>query len=149
MKLQQETEQILLSLAPKHFASEDSPNTYDAVREQAQTGTYHVFSGGSLDTIFSGRKAQYAYRAWHDSIHMANEIDFEMDSELKVARLQEEYALKAGVNPQDAKMLRYDLECHIRYYYAKGEHPERQLDLIADCMRDGIEKTVNSEKIYH
>lgn len=149
LRLSKRTEEILLKLAPKHFASEDSPTTYETVKKQAETGTYHVFSGGSTDTIFSERKYQYAYRAWHDSIHLKHEIPFEMEDELQVARLQEHYALKAGVDPDDAMMLRYDLECHIRYYYAKGEHPNAQLDLIGDCLRNGINETVNSDKIYH
>lgn len=149
LRLKPETETLLLTLAPPHFASANSPTTYETVRQQAQTGTYHVFNGGSTDTIFSSRKVQYAYRAWHDSIHMSREIPFDMDSELLVAKLQEEIALENGADPRDAMMLRYDLECHIKYYYAKGEHPDKQLELIADCLRDGIEQTVNSNKIYH
>lgn len=149
MKLRHKTQLTILKLAPNHIASLESPTTYEAVKQQAESGVYHVFSGGSTDTIFSSRKVQYAYRAWHDSIHIENEIDFSMESELQVAKLQEEIALSNGVNPRDAMLLRYDLECHIKYYYAKGQHPDLQLDLIRDCMRDGIEETVNSDKIYH
>lgn len=150
VKLSPATEKWLLSIAPRHFASEDSPTTYETVRNQAKThGIYHVFSGGSTDTIFSERGYQYAYRAWHDSIHMAFELDFSKESELKVAKLQEEIALGEGIDARDARMLRLDLEAHIEYYYAKNEHPVRQIELIRDCLANGVEATVNSDKIYH
>ena len=149
VKLSKETESILLIMAPAHYASSNSPTTYETVKEQAKTGIYHVFSGGSTDTIFSDRKYQYAYRAWHDSIHLHNEIPFDMQSELKVAKLQEEIALQNGVSKKDAMILKYDLECHIEYYYAKGEHPVMQIELIQDCLTNGIQETVNSAKIYH
>lgn len=150
LKLLPETEQFLLDVAPPHFASPDSPTSYEAVRAQAERyGIYHVFSGGSVDTVFSGRAIQYAYRAWHDSIHLKYNIDFSMESELEVAELQEKIALAAGIDPRDAMILRLDLEAHIKYYYAKGEHPDRQIELITDCLANGVEATVNSDKIYH
>ncbi len=150
IKLLPETEAWLLRVAPKHFASADSPTTFEAVKKQAEPyGIYHVFNGGSTDTMFSERKYQYAYRAWHDSIHMAHELDFSKESELLVARLQEKIALKHGINPRDAKILRLDLETHIYYYYAKGEHPVKQIELITDCLNNGLSATINGKKLYH
>lgn len=150
VKLLPETEKWLLDIAPRHFASADSPTTYEGVKSQSESyGIYHVFSGGSTDTIFSERGYQYAYRAWHDSIHMAHGLDFSKESELLVARLQESIALKCGINPRDAKILRLDLEAHIYYYYAKGEHPVKQIELISDCLSNGLKETINSTKLYH
>lgn len=150
LKLRPETEQFLLDVAPKHFASEDSPTTYETVKAQRDKyGIYHVFSGGSTDTIFTRREVQYAYRAWHDSIHMAMKLDFSKESELQVAKLQEKIALNAGVSERDAKLLRLDLEAHIEYYYAKGQHPVRQLELIYDCLHRGVMPVVRGIKSYH
>lgn len=150
IKLLPRTEEWLLDIAPRHFASEDSPTTFEAVKKQANAyGIYHVFNGGSTDTIFSERKYQYAYRAWHDSLHLAMGWDFSHESELKVAKLQETVAIAWGMDKQDAKMLRLDLEAHIEYVYAKGEHPVKQIELISDCLKYGVEATVNGTKIYH
>lgn len=151
LKLSQKTEQFILDVAPKHFASlEGSPVTYEAVRTQAERyGIYWVFGGGSDDTIFSCKEVQLAYRAWHDSIHLRHELDFSKESELAVAKLQEIYALRAGMPERDAMLLRLDLEAHIEYHYAKGEHPVRQLELIADCMKHGVLPVVRGTKIYH
>lgn len=150
IKLLPETEAWLLRVAPKHFASENSPTTFEAVKKQAEPyGIYHVFNGGSTDTIFSERKYQYAYRAWHDSIHLRQNLSFGVPNELKVAVIQEQIALACSVDAHDAKLLRLDLEAHISYLVAKGEHPVHQLDLIRDCMDNGIEATVNSTKLYH
>lgn len=146
MKLSKKAEHFILMSAPKHIASEDSPNTYESVRKfWMDEGLFHVFSGGTPveNTIFSSREVQYAYRAWHDSIHMKYEIPFGMQSELAVARLQESIALDAGVAADDAKLLRLDLEAHIEYYYASGlNHPDKQLDLIEYCLTNGIQVMV-------
>lgn len=150
VKLLPETEAWLLDVAPPHFASDESPTTYDEVRDHwTRHKMFHVFNGGSTDTMFSERRYQYAYRAWHDSIHMKYEIPFEKQDELTVAKLQEAIALRHDVDPHDARLLCLDLEAHIKYYYAKGEHPVRQLELIRDCMANGVEATVNSDKLYH
>lgn len=150
VKLLPKTEAWLLKVAPKHFASADSPTTFETVKKQALPyGIYHVFNGGSTDTIFSERKYQYAYRAWHDSIHIMNDLDFSKHSELKVAKLQEQIALLHGVDAQDARTLKLDLQVHIEYYYARGEHPVNQVELIRDCITNGIFPTVSSSKRYH
>jgi len=150
IKLLPKTEQWLLDIAPRHFASENSPTSYEAVQKQASLyGIFHVFNGGSTDTIFSSRAVQYAYRAWHDSLHLMKQWDFSHASELKVAILQEAVAISWGIDERDAKMLRLDLEAHIEYVYAKGEHPVNQIELIKDCLQNGVQATVNSEKLYH
>lgn len=154
-KLTKRTERWLLAVAPPHIASMDSPNTYEDVRKyHEENGVFHVFAGGSTDTIFSSREVQYAYRAWHDSIHMKYEIPFGMQSELAVARLQESIALDAHVDPKDARLLRLDLEAHIEYYYASGEnHPDRQLEMIADVFKFGMKwvmkKVKDGQLRYH
>lgn len=140
MKLSKKTEEWLLDVAPPHIARPDSPNTFEDVKAQAQTGTFIVFDGGSEDTIFSERKYQYAYRAWHDSIHLCNNIQFGEDDELRVAKLQKEIALEAGISERDAAILRLDLELHIRHYYDFGCHPVRQTAMISDYLESGVLK---------
>jgi hypothetical protein len=151
IRLLPQTEEWLLKIAPKHFASANSPTTFETVKAQADNyHIFHVFNGGSTDTIFSDRKYQYAYRAWHDSLHMTMNWDFSKESELKVAKLQEKVALAWGIDARDAKMLRLDLEAHIEYYYAKGEHPDKQIELISDCLKYGVHAVVNNtHKTYH
>lgn len=156
MKLSAQTEGWILSIAPPHVRSMKSPQTFEDVKEYFdKNGKYHVFEGGAKldETVFNTWEARWAYRAWHDSIHVQFDIPFEKKNELAVARIQESIALDYGISKRDAKILRLDLEAHIHYYYTTGEHPERQVRLIADCMNESLNgvmlKVAAGERVYH
>lgn len=133
MELRKQTEKIIKHLAPPHVASMESPSSFEDVIKQAKTGTYIVFEGGSLDTIFSGRETQYAYRAWHDSIHVSNGWDFSREAETMVAVEQQKIAVEHGVSLLDACWLKWDLILHVAHFYHHEEqHPENQTKMLED-----------------
>lgn len=69
--------------------SADAPNIFEALKAHyAETGRVLVWSGASDQTIFGDPEINYAFRAWHDSRHITENLDFSLDSEIKVCLAQ-------------------------------------------------------------
>ena len=113
--------------------------TFEQLKEERKAGICRVFNGGArwYRTIFSCHNMRYVYRAWHDSLHIKHNTPFDFKGELHIAAMQEKEAIALGIAPYDAKLLRLDLELHIRHYYQHKKHPEFQTRMINDFMNYG------------
>ena len=76
--------------APPHYATADAPSTWTALRNWYAVArafppvNFPVFDGGCDSTIYPDAETNYAFRAWHDSIHLANGYSFNREDEIKV-----------------------------------------------------------------
>jgi hypothetical protein len=75
--------QKLLDLAPAYSVAEDAPSTYEVLR--ARTSSLVVYSGASDNTIYGDPRVNYAFRAWHDSLHIRLQAGFSVKDEIRVA----------------------------------------------------------------
>lgn len=60
-----------------------------------------IWSGGSENTIFGNPETNYAFRAWHDYIHITKQLDFSPLNEARVAFIQ------AAILPEEWLFERY------------------------------------------
>lgn len=67
---------------------DDAPNTFEALKAQCPGRHLIVWSGGSDNTVWSSPQVNYAFRAWHDYIHVQYGIPFTLEGEREVARIQ-------------------------------------------------------------
>ena len=84
--------------------------------------------------MFTRRDTIWYYRAWHDTVHLLNNLDFSEKSEYLVARLQGKAALALGISKRDALLLELDIILHIKHYHKYKEHPEYQENMIEDYL---------------
>jgi hypothetical protein len=75
--------QKLLDLAPRFSVSENAPNTFAELK--GRTSPLVVYSGASDCTIYGDPRINYAFRAWHDSIHLRLNAGFTVAEEIRVA----------------------------------------------------------------
>jgi len=65
--------------------NEIAPDTYDKLRGNA--GILTVWDGASDNTIYADPAINWAFRAWHDKVHLKYDLDFSIESELILAKL--------------------------------------------------------------
>jgi len=97
---------VIRSLAPKHFGTHNAPSTYAALEQawakaQRTNSPFPVYSGGCESTIYGAPEDNYAFRAWHDSIHIALKAGFDVIGESAVANEQLRQLRDHGVSAQD------------------------------------------------
>lgn len=65
--------------------SDHAPASYADLRAET---SLTVWSGASDATVFGDAAVNWAFRAWHDSLHLAHQLDFTLEHELELARRQ-------------------------------------------------------------
>lgn len=117
-------------------AVDAAPQTYeeltDAARHSYAEGVpLPVWSGASTDTIYLTAAANYAFRFWHDILHVCHYKDFSVAGELHIASLHV-YAVAAefGEGSLEAKLMALDTAGQVLYHMVEGGHVDNQLAYV-------------------
>ena len=112
----------ILQLAPLHRAIESAPDNFKALKESFKGKTFdvdvlEVYSGGGRSIY--GQKVNYAFRAWHDKIHLKYNLGFSLKDELKTVK-QHFRELKAfNVSRKDRAIFYIDAALQVKFYYLR------------------------------
>lgn len=79
----------IVALAPAYVVCNDAPNTWKELQRNAydSRGRIRIYGGGSDHTIYGVNKVNYAFRAWHDNLHLQHNLSFKPDDEIKLAQI--------------------------------------------------------------
>lgn len=114
--------------------SADAPETYEALCDvYRRTGSIPVSPVGCERSIYGSAHANMAFRAWHDSLHVAHGLTFEPADEIAVARL---HAKACGII-RDAHLIWADVAGQVEYFQRFGEFPTDQTAFVLDYMATG------------
>lgn len=131
-----------------HMVSIHVPQGYDLSSEQTQDyeqmkadfqrdGRLTVNTGFSDHTIFGSASVNWAFRAWHDSCHLAGDYDFSPEGERKAALMQQHQVIDAF--PLGHPKLQFFLDLinievngQVAYFQANGDFPTDQLTFTQD-----------------
>lgn len=106
--------------------SEDAPGTFETLQaEHKARGKITVWDGASDQTIFPDAATNYAFRAWHDAIHLAHGFGFTLEGEYATCCVHVAEALRAGLGFHDVALICAEV-------YGQAEHMQRTGDFIAD-----------------
>lgn len=112
--------------------SPNAPNTFnDLVKDFNDRGRMTVFSGASDKTIFGSEKANYDFRAWHDSVHLRLMAPFTPDGEHRVCEEQQRDLKRAyGDTPKVREMcslIQEEIDGQVGYaQHHNGDFPVNQ-----------------------
>lgn len=135
-------------MIPYH-ASEDAPSTAKELFAWANENTLGVdsmpvYSGGCEGNIYGAPEANYAFRAWHDSIHIKEEFDFSLDGEVKSSNKHLEVLSGLNAPTEVIKAFQADVEGQARYYHASGKQfVDNQIRFVEECMWYGIPTVID------
>ena len=126
-------EKLIERLAPAGFkVSSLAPDTWTKTQASfATAGIVTVWNGASESTLYSKPAVNFAFRAWHDSIHLKHGNDFSLRGEELTADRQIEQAWNATTDKslrqfcQD--VLTFEIVEQARLAVYTGEFLENQL----------------------
>jgi len=146
-------EAFIRDAAPPHIAVADAPNTYKALLLHRGTlwmgQPLPVYNGGCDRTIYSSPNVNYAFRAWHDGIHIAHELDFSPAGEQQVLAVSHahmaQHAKRYGLVAEDFAAITADILGQVMYYQKHGKYVDDQQAFVTRCLEQGILKAIEQE----
>ena len=131
-----------------HYAAEDAPSSYQDLLTWSQghvlgVDPLPVFSGGSDRSIYGSDSANHLFRAWHDAIHIKEQLRFTEKDELKVSDMHCAVLRYIGAPYAVIKALEADVAGQVKYFYLTGKYVADQLGFVTDCLRYGIETVIH------
>ncbi len=151
----------------KYLTASDAPNDWEALQayKGAERGNCAlvVYEGHSGKTIYGNHHTlNHLARAYHDCIHLENNLSFSYEDEEQTARIQAaqmSYVIHSGLASSGEYSTKYlstfiaDLvfaEAHGQSQYHKkhGEFPDNQKAFVEECCRYGIKKVIQSGVKY-
>lgn len=146
-------ERFILQAAGAHVAVPDAPNTWKALKawdlaHEASPEPMPVFNGGCENTIYSKPEVNHAFRAWHDSVHLAENYDFSRGDEIRVGLCMMQQARRDTLLTQaDIDAIVYDVIGQTEYYWHNGRKRfiSNQALFVGACFKFGIKEAVTYE----
>ncbi len=128
--------QAILLLAPAHVAQPIAPATFADI--MLAPAILPVWDGASLETIYQDAKVNHAFRAWHDSCHIAGNYAFTLEGER--ATCEHQIAQLLATFPSAPawaiNTIRAEVIGQTEFFSSTGAFPGNQAAFIADYLRD-------------
>lgn len=129
---------------------ESAPTTLRLLRSRAAVSHYMFVSAEhSVRTIYSSPQVNYAFRAWHDALHLKLGAEFDAHGELLVARAHERAVRDAikqgayGLTELDCCALFFETWGQFRYCEEHGgAFPVDQARFVGACFALGMSAAV-------
>ncbi len=116
--------------APPYIVVPDAPNTYADLKRYGidDKGRIRVSPTNSINTIYADKQVNYAFRAWHDSLHLKYVLSFSLSDELKVAQLHQ----RLIIGNYEKALIYIDVAEQARYWYVNRKYVENQREFVLD-----------------
>lgn len=129
LKLCADLNSKILRLAPKHHVSDNAPDSFAKLAGSSASGLV-VWAGASDGTIYGDRRVNWAFRAWHDSLHLQLGAPFTLEGEKLVAR---EQARQIG-GDFHARVILAEIVGQAEHFAKHGEFPADQLRFMLNYL---------------
>ena len=113
-------------------AREDAPSTFEALVTQCPGKYLIVWSGGSENTIWSSSEVNYAFRAWHDYIHVQYNLPFTLEGETAVSRIQQ-----SRLSMFARQIILIEVELQAKHFLSTGEFISNQREFTVNKLKRG------------
>lgn len=129
-------EQCIKRKAPPYYATATAPDTYKKLVAATTDPLGHrlnvipVYNGESNGSIYSESEINFAFRAWHDKIHLDMGLDFSPMSEYRVALEHVRQAREYGVPEQQIRALWVDTFKQVEYYTIHRKYVDNQQEFL-------------------
>lgn len=132
-----ELSEFLFYTAPAHIVRDDAPQTFAALKRRRDS-TIVVWSGASGRTIYDRPEVNAAFRAIHDTAHLALDAGFDFDSENRVAAQCVEAARRNGLDEVACAALDFDSAGQNEYFRTHGRFVDDQEAFVTARMEEWL-----------
>lgn len=120
----------IMKLAPKHSVSDNAPYSFETLKANATSGLV-VWSGASDNTIYGDRAINWAFRAWHDSLHLKLNAPFTLDGEKLVALEQ----IRLIDSSELSQIIWAEVVGQVEYFNKYGNFPIDQIAFMRNYLK--------------
>lgn len=128
--------EIAYLFAGDYEVAANAPNTWEELKAVRNAAVLPVWNGASETSIW-GREANYAFRAWHDRVHLAHELSFTPEDEAQVAAIQRAQVLAMTGDVRLAELVWADVFGQGQYLARYGEFPNNQAAFMEAYINEG------------
>lgn len=132
--LSAEFNRAIMKLAPRFTVKDDAPDTLEKLTRQ-NASSLVVWAGASDSTIYGDPAVNWAFRAWHDYLHIKLNAEFNEHGETIVAIEQARQLRNDGYG----KLVTIEVIEQLNYFKKFGKFPDNQLKFFNDVM-NGIKQ---------
>lgn len=128
-------ENFIQNMAPLHYACDNAPNDYKSLKRWERSNLDNdcpvmpVYNGGCDNTIWSKPEINYAFRAWHDTIHLEHGYDFTVYGEIMTCR-QHMQVLRENDLGHFVDILWCEIVGQVLYYARKKKYVKNQREFV-------------------
>ena len=130
-------ERLVLAMAPPHVVALNGPSNWDELKrtlDRPFDAPLPVNPQGAEGSIYSSVAVNIAFRAWHDSLHLALDADFGSAGEYVVALAHKRAAQAAKLPQSDIDALWADTWLTWLYNAEHGHFPTNPREFVAQCL---------------
>lgn len=117
-------------LGLKFEARDVAPDTFANLKSSQTGGRLVVWSGESSNTIYGDASSNWAFRAWHDFLHLKLNAPFTLEGEIHVAKAQ---ASQCGTLA--ASIIMAEVQGQVEYFNKYGKFPVNQIEFIENYLK--------------
>lgn len=125
-----------------------APSTHEEVmiewRTALETGKpFRVYSGASDCTIYDAPDVNWAFRFWHDYLHVKHNLGMGIRDEMQVGALHWlEVSQEFGDDSLEAKIIAADTSGQALYHHIFGTFVADQEEFVLRCLHMGMESAL-------
>jgi hypothetical protein len=128
-------ESFVLAMAPRFVADLHGPSNWRELQAARDASALPVNPQCADGSIYSSVAVNLAFRAWHDTLHLALDAGFDAPGELAVALEHMRQASAAGLPREDLLALWADTWLTFSYAQAHdGQFPENPRAFVGACL---------------
>lgn len=128
-------EAFILASAPPFVLDANGPTSWDELRAVRDVSPLPINPQSAEGSIYSSVAVNLAFRAWHDSLHLALNAGFDHAGEHAVALEHQNQARRAeGLSGEDLRALWADTWLTFRHQERYGYFPANPRTFVADCL---------------
>lgn len=122
---------------------DNAPETLQSIREaflkaRKDRQAFPVFAGASDKTVYLSAEGNWAFRFWHDILHVIHASDTTFEDEVKLGYLHVQAVEKEfGKGSLEARIMGWDTVGQSAYHAMMGNFPEDQAGFVLDALKRG------------
>lgn len=131
---------VVRRLGDYHIALADAPQTFEALLERTDgdpSARIPVWNGASETSIYGDESGNFAFRAWHDRLHVILHAGFDEAGEKRVAVAQRDAILAATGDSEAAEAVWADVWGQFLYERRHGRFPDDQAAFVKTWLERG------------
>lgn len=133
----------------------DAPDTLQGIREaflkaRKDRQAFPVYAGASDKTVYLSPEGNWAFRFWHDILHVIHASDTTFEDEVKLGWLHVQAVEKEfGKGSLEARIMGWDTVGQSAYHAIMGNFPEDQRQFVFEALSRGANLNMWADMAYN